>query len=350
MTSIDETRETMKPPVRCAVIGLGMGRKHAHSFMQCEEASLVAVADLDVDRLTPFEPEVGKDGLFSDHREMLKQIQPDLVMVALPNYLHKPVTLEALEAGAHVICEKPMAMTVAEAEAMHAAAKSRNRRLGINFSQRFTPAHRTLKHLADSGALGDIYHGYCSWTRRDNIPRFGGWFGQKDLSGGGPLIDLGVHRIDLSLWLMGHPKVVSVSGVVHHQIGVPRGREHGVPFDVEDFATGLVRFENGASLVLEVSWAGHQRDKETQLMRIMGTEGALEMDRGYFHYARRGDAFCTTTIDVEGATSLNSVQEMVHCLVTGQPFWGAPEQGINVQRILNGLYESAATGRDVRFA
>ncbi len=349
MNSTDEKHEILKPPVRCAVIGLGMGRAHAHSFMQCEEASLVAVADLDVDRMAPFASDVGDAGLFTDSREMLKHIQPDLVMVALPNYLHKQVTLDALEAGAHVICEKPMAMTVAEAEAMHAAAKACNRRLGINFSQRFTPAHRALKHLADSGTLGDIYHGYCSWTRRDSIPRFGGWFGQKEMSGGGPLIDLGVHRIDLSMWLMGHPKVVSVSGVIHHRIGVPRGREHGVDFDVEDFATGLVRFENGASLVLEVSWAGHQREKETQLMRIMGTEGALEMDRGYFHYSRRGDVFCATTIDVESAKARNSVQEMVHCLVTGQPFWGSPEQGINIQRILNGLYESAATGREVGF-
>ncbi len=349
MNSSNQQDHVVKAPVRCAVIGLGMGRGHAHTFMKCDNAKLVAVVDLETDRLAGFESELGKEALFTDYREMLKHVKPDLVMIALPNYLHKSVTLDALEAGAHVLCEKPMAMTVAEAEEMLAAAKSCKRRLGINFSQRFSPAHRTLKQIADSGALGDIYHGYCSWTRRDNIPRFGGWFGQKELSGGGPLIDLGVHRIDLSMWLMGHPKVVSVSGVIHHRLGVPRGKEQGKSFDVEDFATGLVRFDNGASLILEVSWVGHQREKETQQMRIMGTQGALEMDHGYFHYSRQGDAFCTTAIDVETAQARSSCQEMVHCLVTGKPFWGAPEHGINVQRVLNGLYESAATGRDVVF-
>lgn len=341
--------QIVKPPVRCAVIGLGMGRGHAHTFMEDQDATLAAVVDVDSDRLAAFEPELGKDALFTDYRDMLKQVEPDLVMIALPNHLHQTVTLDALKAGAHVLCEKPMAMSVAEAETMHAAAESCGRRLGINFSQRFSPAHRALKNITDRGALGDIYHAYCSWTRRDNIPRFGGWFGQKALSGGGPLIDLGVHRIDLCMWLMGHPKVVSVSGVTHDRIGVPRGKQQDKAFDVEDFATGLIRFENGASLLVEVSWVGHQREKETQQMRIVGTQGALEMDRGYFLYTREGDAFCKSTIDVETVQARRSCQEMIHCLVTGEPFWGSPEDGINVQRVLNGLYESAATGRDVVF-
>lgn len=339
----------VKAPVRCAVIGLGMGRGHARRFLEYPESELVAVADLNPERLAAFEADLGKDGLFTDYRAMLKQVQPDLVMVALPNHLHKPVSIEAMEAGSHVLCEKPMAMTVAEAEAMLAVSRACGRRLGINFSQRFTPMHRTLKQITDSGSLGTMYHGYCSWTRRLGFPGFGGWFGQKALSGGGPLIDLGVHRIDLALWLMGRPKVLSVSGTAHHHLGVPRAKAQGKAFDVEDFATGFIRLENGASLVFEISWAGHQSETETGRLRIMGTEGSIEMTPDPWMYAHRDGAFCVTKLVPDGAVVLNSCEEMVHCLVTGKPFCASAEQGIEIQKILNGLYESAETGREVTF-
>ncbi len=350
MNNATRNKTVLQPPVRCAVIGLGMGRCHAHTILNCPEAALAAAADLEKDRLADFKEHLDQNALFTDYREMLSRIQPELVVVALPNHLHKSVALEALQAGCHVLCEKPMAMTVNEAEEMLAASRACGRRLGINFSQRFTTAHRTLKDLADCGSLGEIYHGYCSWTRRDGIPRFGGWFGQKKMSGGGPLIDLGVHRIDLAMWLMGHPKVIGVSGIAHQKIGVPRAKAQGKLFDVEDFAAGLVRFENGASLLFEVSWAGHQREREYQQMRIMGTAGAIETDRGYFHcYPGSGDAYCIGEIDVGNSRGRNSCEEMVHCLITGKPFPGSAEDGVNVQRILNGLYESADTGREVVF-
>jgi predicted dehydrogenase len=342
-----QNHKRLVAPVRCAIVGLGMGRYHARCLHEDPQASVVAVADIDAAKLDSYATDNPKAARFTDHREMLKQVQPDLVIVALPNALHKPVTLDALAAGAHVLCEKPMAMTVAEAEAMRDAAKAAGRRLGINFSQRFAPGNRALKALVGSGALGEVYHGYCSWTRRDGFPGFGGWFGQKKLSGGGPLIDLGVHRIDMCLWLMGHPEVASVSGAAHHRIGIPRAQAQGKAFDVEDFASGFVRFANGASLVFEVSWAGHQKEKETQVMRILGTEGSIDMDRGTFHHFRRDGAYCTTQLDTEGVKARNSVSEMVNSLITGEPFWGTPEHGIAVQKILNGLYESAQTGREV---
>ena len=344
---LKETRE--KAPVRCAVIGLGMGRNHARSFLESPDSELVALADLDEKRLEGFADEVGKDALFTDYSTMLKEARPDLVMVALPNFLHKPVTIEALEAGCHVICEKPMAMTVAEAEEMAAAAEASGKQFGINFSQRFSAEHRALLELSESGALGEVYHGYCSWTRRDGFPGFGGWFGQKKLSGGGPLIDLGVHRIDRAMSLMGYPTVQSVQGTTHKKIGIPRAEEQGKAFDVEDFATGFVRFTNGASLLFEVSWGGHQGDKEMQAMRIVGTDGAIESQskKGHFHHYRRGDVFYSAEVKTEQFKARNSMQEMVDCLIQGRIFGGTPMHGIQVQRILNGLYESAETGREV---
>jgi predicted dehydrogenase len=168
------------------------------------------------------------------------------------------------------------------------------------------------------------------------------------MSGGGPLIDLGVHRIDRALSLMGYPTVASVYGTTHKKIGVPRAREQGKQFDVEDFAAGCVRFTNGASLIFEVSWAGHRRGREGQEMRVVGTAGALEMDRdGAFHCYREGDTFFEASIDAEKVPALNSMQTMVDCILNDRPFPATPDQGIQVQRILNGLYTSAEQQREV---
>jgi len=341
---------TLQNPLRCAVIGLGMGRFHASTLRRFSSAHLAAVVDQRPDRLEEFAKKPDPPECFTDYREMIRKIQPELVIVALPNVLHLPVTRDALAAGAHVLCEKPAALSVAEAEAMRDAAEAAGRQLGINFSQRFGPAARALKKWVDEGAMGEIYHTYCSWTRRDGFPRFGGWFGQKALSGGGPLIDLGVHRLDLCLWLMGHPRVVSVSGMAHGKIGIPRAAEAGLEFDVEDFATGLVRFENGASLIFEVSWAGHQREAETSRLRIMGTKATLEQvgARTCRHTTRDG-VFCTTEMDFSRKEALTSVEEMVECVRNGVPFPGSIAHGIAVQKILDGLYASAASGREVTF-
>ncbi|MGJ3241481.1 MAG: Gfo/Idh/MocA family protein [Opitutales bacterium] len=345
---MSDTSSSAGKPLRCAVIGLGMGRNHANAFHTFPDAELVAVADLDETRLAQFADAVGKDGLYTDHKAMLAEARPDLVAIALPNFLHRPVTEEVLAAGCHAICEKPMAMTVEEAEAMKAAAKQAGKQLGINFSQRFNGGHRAMEQLVAAGKLGDIYHAYTSWTRRDGFPGFGGWFGQKKMSGGGPLIDLGVHRIDRALSLMGYPTVASVYGTTHKKIGVPRAQEQGKAFDVEDFATGCVRFTNGASLIFEVSWAGHRVGKEGQEMRIVGTEGALEMGKdGAFYCHRDGDIFLESSIDADRVPALKSMETMVDCILNDRPFPATPDHGIQVQRILNGLYTSAEEKREV---
>lgn len=350
MTSELHRISSSSSPLRCAVIGMGMGKNHAGAILEHPNAQLVAAVDARPDRLDHLRVRPDAPELFADHKEMLQKTRPDLVVIALPNYLHKPVTLDALAAGAHVLCEKPVATSVADAEEMRAAAIAAKRQLGINFSQRFFSMSRALKDIAINGSLGDIYHSYCSWTRRDGFPGFGGWFGQKSLSGGGPLIDLGVHRLDLAMWLMGNPRIATVSGMAHQKIGVPRAQKLKVSFDVEDFATGLVRFDNGASLIFEVSWAGHQRSDNTQQLRVVGTDGALEQNEtGSFHHFSRNGIFFTTQIDTGKTTAPNSVQEMINSIITGQPFSGTIDQGITVQKILNGLYTSAATGREVSY-
>jgi predicted dehydrogenase len=341
--------------VRCAVIGLGVGKAHLKGYSECPDARVVAVADVDPKRLAQQESLVGKEHCYSEHKAMLKAERPDLVSVALPNFLHAPATLDCLKAGAHVLCEKPMAMNVGQARAMLAAARKARRKLGLNLSFRFTPQARALRDLVEDGALGQVYHAYTCWTRRDGIPGFGGWFGQKKLSGGGPLIDLGVHRLDLAMWLMGGPTPTTVSGATHHHIGIPRAKEQSKAFDVEDFASGFVRFSNGASLVFEASWAGAQADPEEMCTQVLGTKGGLvhrNEGGGYnfvaeYYTERRGHRLAARLAPSRAAQS-NPYAEMVRAIVQDARPLADGADGLRVQQVLDGLYKSAALGREVR--
>lgn len=346
--------------VRVAVIGLGMGRLHAKSTLDNPEAEIVGLADLDENRLTEFKDRLPADRLFTDYKRMLEKAKPDLAIVALPNFLHLPVTVDCLEAGADVVCEKPMALHVGEAQKMRESAMNAGKHLGINFSYRFSREARALKELAEQGVLGEAYHAYTCWTRRNGIPGFGSWFGQKALSGGGPLIDLGVHRIDFALWLMGNPSPKKVFAVTHSRIGKPRAKEQGKKFDVEDLACGMVTFKNGASMLIEVSWAGMQESHERMLTRVTGTRGALVQgwtDAGggwgknlaFAKYVfMEGDREIEGDIYTGGwENPRDSIAEFIHAAKNGLPFPTTPEEGIAVQQILDGLYESAETGAEV---
>ena len=355
-TASQTSTTTAGATVRCAVIGLGMGRGHANGYVNADDAQLVAVADVNEDRLGAWADTVGQDHCFTDYKQMLRDAKPDLVSVALPNFLHAQVTTDALEAGAHVLCEKPMAMNLDEAQRMADAADRAKRKLGINLSFRANPAAQALKELASDGFLGEPYHAATQWTRRDGMPGFGGWFGQKDKSGGGPLIDLGVHRIDLALWLMGGPNVEAVSGITHHRVGPPRAEAQGKRFDVEDFATGIIRLEGGGSLVLEASWAGHQTQREVMRTAVTGTDGALvhrNDDRGYEfvgEYATQQHGHkLTGRIDQPRGDLLGPYAAMVRAVAQDTAPMADARDGLRIQRVLDGLYESARTGKEVRF-
>lgn len=339
--------------IKTAIVGFGMGSYHAMHYIKHPGADLVAVAEVDRSRHRAILEMLPKARAYGDFREMLKEEKPDLVSVAVPNFLHEEVCVAALDAGAHVLCEKPMSVDVESAMRMRDHADSSGRSLFINFSQRFGAFAQTARELVDTGALGHIYHAYCQWTRRKGIPRFGGWFGQKDKSGGGPLIDLGVHRLDLVLWLMGKVKPVSVSGVTHSHLGAPRAQAEGKEFDVEDFASGFIRVDSGASILFEVSWDGFQSRGEQQVLRIMGDQGAIEEQP-----AEKGDSplrYChdvaglpmvSTPLSMKGATS--SYEELITCLLDGTPFPSTAEDGIRLQIVLDCLYESARTGREIQ--
>jgi len=274
----------------------------------------------------------------------------------VPNKYHAPLTIAALRRGLHVLCEKPMATSVREAERMNAAAEKADRNLMINFSFRFTEAAFALKQQVKAGVIGQIYFGRTVWHRRRGIPGFGGWFGQKELSGGGPLVDLGVHRLDLALWLMGFPEPVAVSGSTYNAIASRLARAARKRFDVEDLACGLVKFANGPTLILEASWALNQGEGEHMVTALYGDRGGLvhrNVGGGYEFAAEvfteeGGDLF-TKKLDRRTGPTPSSYGEFVDSILEEREPLATGEQGLKVMKILEGIYRSAATGREVRY-
>ena len=337
------------------VIGLGMGRGHVAGYQTHPNAEVVAVADLDESRLEEVGARLGIARRYRSGEEMLDKEDLDVVSVATPNKTHKPLTIAALEAGCHVLCEKPMAMSAAEAREMLAAASRTGRRLMINFSFRFNEVADALKKQVDAGVLGKVYFVRTVWQRRRGIPALGGWFGRKELSGGGPLIDLGVHRIDLALWLMGHPRPVWVLGRTYDYIGSALAGREGKDFDVEDLAVGLVTFEDGAALEIEASWAGNIAERELMITRLLGTEGGMvyrNVGEGYEFeaeiYTERDGRHYDTKLHPVGSQVPGAMYHFIESIVKGTPHTATGEEGLVVMEILDAIYESAAKGEPVK--
>lgn len=344
-----------KEVLKAAVIGLGMGKGHLNNYLKHPGVKVVGIVDIDAARLEKVGSELGINSRYTDAEKMLEIEKPDIVSVATPNKFHKPLAIAAMEAGAHVLCEKPMAMNAAEAEEMLAVSRKTGRRLMINFSFRFTPQSWQLKKEVESGILGDVYFARTQWLRRRGLPGFGGWFGTKALSGGGPLIDLGVHRLDLALWLMGYPEPEWVMGSTHNPIGSRLAREQKKVFDVEDFASAMISFKNGASLQLLASWASNIKEKELMETRLLGTNGGLiqhNVGDGYDFAAelfieRNGCQFNMQPCgNIPSAGS--AMHHFVDSILNGTPHTATAEEGLTVMRLLDAIYASAEKKKPIR--
>jgi predicted dehydrogenase len=343
--------------LRIGVIGLGMGRHHIAGYQTHPNADVVAVADVDRARLAEIGDKFGIARRYLSGEQMLHEEKLDVVSVGTPNKFHKPLTLAALEAGCHVLCEKPMAMNADEARQMLAAAQQAGKRIMINFSYRFTEQSMALKRQVDAGVLGEVYYARTVWHRRRGLPGFGGWFSQKALAGGGSLIDLGVHRLDLALWLMGYPKPVWVMGSTYNPIGSALAEEQGVPFDVEDLAAGFIKFDNGATLEVEASWAANIAEKELMETRLFGAQGGLvqrNVEETYKFeaeiYLERNGAQFDMKLHPPTPPVPTPMYHFVDSIVNDTPHIATGEEGLLVMEILDALYRSAAEGQPVKIA
>lgn len=345
----------MKPPLRVGVIGLGMGRGHVRGYQAHPAARVVAIADPDLRRLDATGNEFRIPGRYAHAQEMIRKERLDVVSVATPNKFHAPLTIAALKAGAHVLCEKPMAMNAREGAAMIAAAKRARRRLMINFSYRFTAPAQALKKAADAGAVGEVYFARTMWHRSRGMPGFGGWFGQKALAGGGPLIDLGVHRLDLALWLMGGPKPVWVLAGAYDRIARPLAKASGKKFDVEDMATAYVRFANGASLAVEASWAANRPEAERMETRLYGVKGGMvHRNRGEGYdfegvlFPVRDGKVVAEALPPQKLPPGGAMAHFIEAIVRNRPHIATGEDGLRVMKILDAIYLSAKRGSPVK--
>ena len=338
-----------------SVIGLGMGRAHIRGYQTHPEVDVIGIVDTDEGRLNLVGDEFGINERFSTVEDMFASRAPDIVSIAVPNLYHKPLTMLALEHGAHVLCEKPMATNTADAQEMLDAASKAGKRLMINFNNRFTSQSQALKREVDSGTLGEIYFGRTVWHRRRGIPKFGGWFGKKEISGGGPLIDLGVHRLDLALWLMGDPEPDWVLGATYDPIAKRLADEAGIDYSVEDLAVAFIRFKNGASLVVEASWASHIAETELMITRLLGSKAGLvqrNTAQGYEFeaelYLERGGSLYDMRLGRTSPKAVSSMEHFAEAILSDKPHIATGEEGVVVMKLLDAIYESADTGKPVR--
>ena len=341
--------------VRVGVIGLGMGRAHLSGYKACPEAEIVAICDADENRLASAGDEFGVSTRLTSIDEMLALENLDAVSIALPNFLHCPVTVAALRAGKHVLCEKPMAMTVVEARQMLDTSEKADRKLMIHFNYRFTAQAQALKRYVDGGELGEIYFARTGWHRRRGIPGLGGWFNNVKLSGGGPLIDLGVHRLDLALWLMGSPEPIEVFGQTFARFGPELARQQGFEYTVEDLACGVVKLQNGAAIAVEVSWASNTEKAEDMYTVLFGEKGGAEQrnigegyEPGLKLYRERFGIMEDITPKNLPRPSEGPQAHFVRCIRTDTEPMASGRHGLQIQKILNGLYESSRVGHSVK--
>ncbi len=343
----------MESQVRIGIIGAGGIARAAHlpGYKAVEGVHVAAICDVIPGRAEAFAAEHDIPNAYDSYETMLAEEDLDGVSVCTPNYAHKAATIAALEAGAHVLCEKPMAMNLAEAREMAAAAEKAGKILQIGLNWRFTSEAQTLRRYVEAGDFGDIYYGEATCLRRRGIPSWG-VFTQKRLQGGGALIDIGVHALDLTMWLMGSPKPISVMGVTYTAFGKrsdvvnPWGAWDTSVFDVDDMGVGLIRFDNGASLVLRASWAANLEAINGN--RIIGTHGGAQtMPIKIFteQYGALVDVTPTNLPEVRSHTE--EIRHFIGCIRGEHPCLVKVEQVLGVQAVLDAIYASAESGHEV---
>jgi len=343
--------------LKAAIVGLKTGASHTANYVESNYVGEVAICDTNEVKLNEVGEKYNIAKRYTDYDCMLAEEKPDIVSVTVPNFLHMPFTVKALEAGAHVLCEKPMARNTSEAGEMLRVAKQRGKKLMINFNQRFQKEVMALKSVIDSGGLGDIYFVRTVWQRRRGVPW---WYPLENgltTCGGGALIDLGVHVLDRAMWLCGFPEPDWVMGNTFSKLSHEEAATRGIKnFEVEDMAVAMIRMKNGAMLELEASWAGNRKD-EVVKTRILGTRGGavlktvIEPDRGRYNklYLEKDGELQDFDIDIDFDRPPGNVrQAFLDAVVNDTDVPCTPEQGLRINEILDAVYKSAESGAPVK--
>jgi predicted dehydrogenase len=347
----------MADTINVGVIGTGMGRLHLRGYAKVPDVKILGVCDINEADARRFAQEYGAPHAVTDYHDLLKIDGLDAVSVCTPNFLHAPMSIDALNAGLHVLCEKPMATSAADAKRMLAAAKKARRRLMIGMSLRFESSTQPAYDLAVvKGELGKVYYCRACMIRtrafagtfpKDGSMARGPWFANKQQAGGGALYDIGVHTFDCAWWLMGRPSPAYVTARTYLEIGPEHYRKHGVPVDVEELATAMVKFENGATMLLDVSW-GLNAKKHFDV-QVMGTKAGVDLTPALYHDGPDGK-FVAEPLTAPPAEQVES--EWAHFIACirdpKRPCKSPAEDGVVVMRVLDAIYAAAAADKQVR--
>ncbi|TBL80557.1 Gfo/Idh/MocA family protein [Paenibacillus thalictri] len=349
--------------VRVGVIGAGsISVSHLNSYKNNANAKLVAIFDLQEERAREKAEKYEIEHIFTDYRELLASPLVDAVSICTWNDTHAQIAMEALQAGKHVLVEKPLAQTVEQALQVERAAKESGKLLQVGFVRRFANTTRVAKQFIDAGELGDIYYAKVSCLRRLGNP--GGWFSDKKRSGGGPLIDLGVHVIDLCWYLMGRPKVKSVSGNTYRKLGnrshiqnlsYYKSADYNASNDVEDLANALIRFENGASLMVDVSFTLHAKKDELSV-KLFGEKGGVEMEPELTLVTEKHNTVLNVHPQLDHlkfeftSAFQNEIDHFIACCQSGEQPLSSVQDGVEIMKILCAVYESADKSVEITFS
>ncbi|MBE0068384.1 Gfo/Idh/MocA family oxidoreductase [Thermoanaerobacterium thermosaccharolyticum] len=359
----------MKEKIRVGIIGCGgiANGKHMPSLSKLDNVEMVAFCDIKEERALKAAKDYGIDGAktYNDYRKLLEDKSIDVVHVCTPNKSHADITVDALEAGKHVMCEKPMAKTASDAKRMLDAAKKTGKKLTIGYQNRFRPDSQYLHKLCQDGELGEIYFAKAHAIRRRAVPTWGVFLNAEE-QGGGPLIDIGTHALDLTLWMMNNYKPKYVVGNTYHKLAERRNSANAWgpwdpdKFTVEDSAFGFITMENGATIILESSWALNSLDVDEAKTTLCGTEGGADMKDGLRINGEKNGRLYTTKIDLssggvafyegkaEDAADLEA-RLWIESIINDTEPVVKPEEAYVVSQILEAIYTSSKTGKPVYF-
>lgn len=361
-------------PLKVAFIGTGMIANTAHipAFLNLAgDVELAAVVNPNRASAEETARQHAIPGVYASIEAMLAEVRPDIVTVTTPNVYHHPAVMAALRAGAHVFCEKPVAVTVAETEEMFAAAEQAGRILYVGQTLRFQPEVQAAKEIIAAGRLGDVYYVETSAVRRRGIPTWGR-FHMRAHNAGGPLFDLGVHLIDMIYWLLGNPAVQSVSGATYTRLGnrpdalplslAKSGAASGAnptraydyhDFDVEDLATGFIRLASGATILLRTSWALNLPESGSTL--LAGDRAGMQVSPLKL-FENLGRMQSDTQVQTPPEQSVpfsghwHAARNLVQAIRGKEEALVKPAEVLNVMRTIEGLYRSAEHQREERLS
>ncbi len=344
----------MAKTINVGIIGAGfISPYHLKGYRKCTNVEVVAICDVVSERAEEMAERFEIPRTFTSVDKLLAIKEIDAVSVCTPNINHKQLTLKALSAGKHVLCEKPMAMNARQGQTMIDAARKARRKLMIALNNRFRAEAQFIKRIIDSGKLGKPYYARSQSIRRRGVPSWG-VFGQKKLQGGGPLIDIGVHMIDLTWYLMGCPKPVSVSGKTYETIGATPGHvgmfgawDHKT-YDVEDLAVALVRFADGATMSIESSFCANL-DKDVYGCQIVGDKGGAGIDPLRVQIEMGGHLMdCTPTHIPENNMYDEEIAAFVDAVAKNKPVPIPATEAIWTTKIIDAIYASSKANREIR--